>query len=277
MFRDVTFALRPSPAGGHVIAEDFVAATPHAAVLLDGVSVPDGMDTGCIHGTRWYVQQLGTRLLRRVGSEEHEHQSLADLLADAINETSSLHSGTCDLSHPGTPASTVAMLRSFGHLGYLVLSDSALVLDGAGGIQVVQDARADATAVELADAVLATAISDSHHAERRRAMIAERRTARNMPGGYWIASTSPEAAEHAVTGSVRVGHTRRAAMLTDGAARLRDFGLATWEELMDVLDLYGPHELIRRVRAAEDEDPFGIKWPRTKTYDDAAAVFCRFL
>jgi len=276
MFKDVSIATRPSPRGSLLLGEDFAAATPNAIVVLDGVSVPAGMDTGCIHGTPWYVQQLGTRLLVKVGTEAREKMPLPDLLAEAIEETSALHAGTCDLSHPGTPAATVAVMRSFGHLGYLVLSDSAVVVDGADGIQVFQDSRVDATATELADVVLATATDNEAHAERRRAMIAQRREARNTPGGYWIASSRPEAAAHALFGSVRVGCTRRAAVLSDGAMRLHEFGLATWEELLDTLDLHGPAELIRQVRAAEDDDPTCVKWPRTKTYDDATAAFCRF-
>lgn len=276
MFKDVQIATRPSPRGGLLLGEDFVAATPHAVVVLDGVSVPTGMDTGCIHGTPWYVQQLGTRLLMKIGTEASENEPLPELLADAIAETSALHSTTCDLSHPGTPAATVALLRSFGHLGYLALSDSAVVVDGYDGVQVFQDSRVDSTAVALADVVLATATDNEAHAERRRAMIAERRAARNVAGGYWIASTDPEAAYHAVTGSIRAGRTARAAVLTDGAMRLHEFGLATWEELLDTLDLHGPAELIRQVRSAEDEDPTCTKWPRTKTYDDATAAFCRF-
>jgi hypothetical protein len=275
MFKDIQIATRPSPRGGRLLGEDFVAATAHAVVVLDGVSVPAGMETGCAHGTPWYVQQLGTRLLVKVGTEAQDRTPLADLLAEAIAEVSALHADTCDLTHPGTPASTVAILRSFGLVEYLVLSDSAVILDTLQGMQVIQDSRVDATAVELAEVVLATATSDANHAERRRAMIAERRAARNVPGGYWIASSSPEAASHAVTGRVR--HIRRAAVLTDGAMRLHDFGLATWGELLDALDLHGPAELIRQVRAAEDEDPTCTKWPRTKTYDDATAAFCRFI
>jgi hypothetical protein len=275
MFKDIQFATRPSPRGGLLLGEDFVAATAHAVVVLDGVSVPAGMEIGCAHGTPWYVQQLGTRLLVKVGTESQDRTPLADLLAESIAEVSALHADTCDLTHPGTPASTVAILRSFGLVEYLVLSDSAVILETLQGLQVIQDSRVDATAVELAEVVLATATSDVTHAERRRAMIAERRAARNVPGGYWIASTDPEAAAHAVTGRVR--HIRRAAVLTDGATRLHDFGLATWGELLDTLDLHGPAEVIRQVRAAEDEDPTCTKWPRTKTYDDATAAFCRFI
>jgi hypothetical protein len=45
-------------------------------------------------------------------------------------------------------------------------------------------------------------------------------------------------------------------LLSDGASRLVDlFELATWEELLALLDENGPDELLRQVRAAEATDP----------------------
>ncbi|MFG3703393.1 hypothetical protein ACGF7U_01445 [Micromonospora sp. NPDC047670] len=37
---------------------------------------------------------------------------------------------------------------------------------------------------------------------------------------------------------------------------------------------HGSAELIRRVRAAEDSDPQGDRWPRGRTHDDATAAYC---
>jgi hypothetical protein len=66
----------------------------------------------------------------------------------------------------------------------------------------------------------------------------------------------------------------RAALLSDGASRLVDpFGLATWDELLALLEESGPKELLRQVRAAEAVDPEGRQWPRTKRIDDATAVY----
>jgi hypothetical protein len=63
-------------------------------------------------------------------------------------------------------------------------------------------------------------------------------------------------------------------LLSDGASRLVDvFGLATWEELLTLLDESGPGELVRRVRAAEAADPQGRRRPRTKSSDDATAIY----
>jgi hypothetical protein len=63
-------------------------------------------------------------------------------------------------------------------------------------------------------------------------------------------------------------------LLSDGASRLVDlFELATWEELLALLDQSGPGELLRQVRATEAVDAEGRQWPRTKHSDDATAVY----
>jgi hypothetical protein len=49
--------------------------------------------------------------------------------------------------------------------------------------------------------------------------------------------------------------------------------LATWEELLALLEENGPNELVQQVRAAEAVGPEGRQWPRTKRSDDATAVY----
>jgi hypothetical protein len=99
------------------------------------------------------------------------------------------------------------------------------------------------------------------------------RRARNRPGGYWVAAADPQAAAQSVTGTLVRKDLQRAVLLSDGASRLVDlFGLATWTEVLALLDDAGPAELIRRVRAAEAADPAGRRWPRTKRSDDATAI-----
>ena len=47
--------------------EDWVGATPTAAVVLDGLTAPRDLDSGCTHGVPWYVGRLGSALLARTG------------------------------------------------------------------------------------------------------------------------------------------------------------------------------------------------------------------
>jgi len=253
--------------------EDFVAATDTAAVVLDGVSVPPGLQTGCIHGTPWYVRQLGTTLLARLVCQPQ--QPLTALLADAITYTASLHADTCDLSHPGTPAATTALLRLHNthdpQIDWLLLSDSILLIqDNTGHITTHQDQTVENTATTEFQSLLTTPISDTDHAKHRSSMITTRQHARNRPGGYWIAAANPAAANHALTGTEHNPHAT--ALLTDGAARLVEFGLTDWPGLLTTLTTHGPTHLINQTRQAEHSDPNGQRWPRSKRHDDATAL-----
>jgi len=213
--------------------EDYAAVGPGAAVLLDGATtVPRGAEIGCRHGVSWYSRTLGTSLLAAITAEPPV--PLADALADAIAQVRDLHQGTCDLTHPKTPAATVTAVRAEpGGLGYLALSDSSIAADYAGG----------------RDPLIVT---DRHPSAR----------------------ASPDAARLAATGTLPREGLRGVALLSDGATRITDlYHLLTWPAVIDVIHEHGPAELVRQVRAAEDSDPRGERWPREKLRDDVTIVY----
>ena len=55
-----------------------------------------------------------------------------------------------------------------------------------------------------------------------------------------------------------------------------EFELGSWEMLIQFLNDHGPAALIDHVRQAEDSDPRGERWPRTKRRDDASALLASF-
>jgi hypothetical protein len=265
----------------HEMNEDFCFAAPGLVGVLDGVTVLDGLDTGCVHGPAWYVRHLATWLQR--GYVLAPDRALPDLLAEAIDRTRADHEGRCDLSHPSTPASTVSLLRETPDaVEYLVLCDSPVVIERGAEVEVVTDGRHAATVAQIRAEALAAPepLDSSGHVERLRRVLTKQREHTNQPGGYWIAAANPAAAAQAVTGSAPVrgaGRVRRAALLTDGASRaVEEFELFDWRELMDVLTAGGPLALIARVRAAELGDYDGYARPRYKRHDDATAALCLF-
>jgi hypothetical protein len=256
--------------------EDWAGAlVPGLALVLDGLSAPDGTGTGCRHGTPWYVSQLGPRLLTLAANPA---QSLADALAEAIRQVAGLHPG-CDLTHPGTPSATVVLLRALEERAdYLALADATLLLDTAEGLKVVSDERVNQLAGKERAAANQVPAGSALKLRRRVQLTRALRRSRNRPGGYWVAAADPRAASQAVTGTLPGNSLQRAVLLSDGASRLVDlFELVTWEELLALLDENGPEELLRQVRAAEAVDPEGRQWPRTKRSDDATAVYLAWI
>jgi hypothetical protein len=273
-FRRLAVACQAAP--GADANEDHAVTTPHLVVVLDGITVPAGLATGCRHGTPWFVQRLAGHLV--AASALAPSAPLARLLSEAIARTAADHADTCDLSHPGTPASTVALLRAGADtIDHLVLSDSPVVLDLGSRVDVVHDHRVTRTSLSERAAVLAGGgdLDSPAHVSRVATLVSAQRRYRNRPGGHWVASACPEAADHAVTGSTPRSSVRRAAVLTDGATRLVDlFGLTDWTGLLDLLAVAGPDAVVERVRTAERDDPDGVRHPRAKRHDDATAVYC---
>jgi hypothetical protein len=265
-------ALATQPGSPDAANEDWAGVlAPGLAVVLDGLSAPDGTGTGCRHGTPWYVSQLGPRLLALAADPA---RSLADALAEAIRQVASLHPG-CDLTHPGTPSATVVLLRALEERAdYLALADATLLLDTSEGLKVISDERVNQLAGKERAAANQVPVGSALKLRRRAQLTRALRRTRNRPGGYWVAAADPQAASQAVTGTLPAKRLQRAVLLSDGASRLVDlFELATWEELLALLDENGPDELLRQVRAAEAVDPEGRQWPRTKRSDDATVVY----
>lgn len=262
-----------STPGAGAANEDTAHVSPTGVVVLDGLSAPKDLPMGCVHGTPWFVRQLGTNLINLIGDEE---VSLREALRRAIAAVNDLHRDTCALDQEAVPASTVVMIRERGHsLDYLVLSDNVLVLDlGTAGIKTIVDKRVEETAAEEMQAALQGPTGTPEHAARVSKLVSAQRHLRNTPGGYWVAATNPTAADEAITGSVELARVRQAALLTDGASRLVDsFGILTWADLLTLLRTEGPAALIARTREAELSDPTGERWPRFKRSDDATAAY----
>ncbi|MGH3487320.1 MAG: hypothetical protein ACRDP8_05315 [Actinopolymorphaceae bacterium] len=252
-------------------------AAPGLAVLLDGLSAPDGTGTGCRHGTPWYVSHLGPQLLALASDPS---RSLADALAEAIRQVASLHPG-CDLTHPGTPSATVVLLRTLDKgADYLALADAVLLLDTTDGLKVVSDERVDQLAAK--ERAAAQVPSGSALKLRRRAQFTKAlRRNRNRPGGYWVAAERSEAAYEALTGDTPLSGVRTVVVATDGATRLVDtLGWGDWRSGIAALreDGAGPVAWIARTRAAEREEaarPPDERRFSGKVHDDATLALLR--
>lgn len=254
--------------------EDAHFSSSTAVIVLDGLSSPSDLPHGCTHGTPWFVHQLGSEMLALLGDSSRSMRAALRMAIEAVNEKHP----DCIRNLAAVPASTVASVRiGAQELEYLVLSDNALVLDIDGTIETISDTRVSEVATEEVAATLSAPAGSTERKLALSRLVQVQRELRNTTEGYWVAAASPEAADHAVTGSVDLRMLRRAALLTDGASRLVDlFGASSWKQLLDVLADEGPAGLIARTRAAEATDPDGVRWPRYKRSDDAAAAYLTF-
>ncbi|WP_030915803.1 protein phosphatase 2C domain-containing protein [Streptomyces sp. NRRL B-24720] len=225
-------------------------------VLLDGVTPPQG-DDGCVHSVPWFTARLGGSLVELSGSRRD--LPLTEVLAESIRRTADAHRFSCDLSHVRTPQATVVMARwDEREIEHLVLSDSVLLLESTdSSVRALLDDRLD----RLPPGSLTTeAIADAR--------------ARNKEGGFFTAAADPSVAARAVTGRTPRAEVRALAALTDGASRWTEmFREGDWAACLGVLHKEGTQGLIDRVRALEDADTERAHLRRSKTHDDATAVY----
>jgi hypothetical protein len=259
----VTFA---SDGGSGESNEDIVAAADGVVVVLDGVSKWYTAESGCVHGTVWYVRQLSDRILMHATRDMPPELSLSEAVGAALGDVARSHADTCDLTHPWSPAATVAVLRETeSSVDYLILADCVIVVETNFGVTALTDTR-------LAELLRRVRHPDASEDLKQHLRDGLHRL-RNHPDGYWVASADPAAAANAITGSIARDAIRRAALLTDGASCLvDDYAQATWPQLLQL----GPDGLIDEVRRHEKNDPDRARWRRSKIHDDATAAFCDF-
>jgi len=265
----VTFATVPGSSSKP--NEDAIAATSQVIAVIDGVTAPQGLETGCVHGTPWYARNLSSRIV----VTEQSAIELRVVLARAIADVADSHRATCDLESEGTPSGTVAILRlTDKSLDYLVLSDATVVIETVSGVIAVTDKGVEQVAGSLANAAKTARVGTFERKTRLEEFVSEQRKWRNVKGGYWLAGAVPEAAEHALVGSVPLSDVRSAAAMTDGASSLVDlYAQLTWDEAPSRLAKVGPHGWIEHVRRVEVEDSDVTRWPRFKRGDDATLAY----
>jgi hypothetical protein len=259
-------AMASDPAERGRVNEDFFAAGPAAAVLLDGAGIR-GIESICRHGVAWYTTRLGGELIARLALADG--RDLGSLLGDAIEAVAGSHRDTCDLADPSSPSATVAIIRLTGAgVDHLVLGDSVLVLDhGDAGPDVVHDRRELAVRERYGAAYEAAPEGSAEKDLERARYITALRGNRNQPGGFWLAKEDPGAAAEAITGTCPITERTDATLLTNGASRIVDrFGTVDWPGALSIVRAHGPAEIIRRVRAAEQTS--GV------TPDDATVAHC---
>ncbi len=262
--------------------EDFASVALPASgqggtlVVLDGVTPPQG-DDGCVHDVPWFVARLGGALGEL--SVSRRDMTLAEILSAAIARTAETHRSTCDLSHPRTPQATVVLARwDAGQVEYLVLSDSALLVESpAGAVEAVLDRRLDLLpprVTEARDLVRSLPQGSPQRAAAVREYVAVVESLRNAEDGFFTAAADPSAAFRAVTGTRPRAEVRTLVGLTDGATRwVEKLGEGDWAECFAFLRKAGPQGLVERVRVLERERVAAGVRVGGKPHDDATAVW----
>jgi hypothetical protein len=238
--------------------EDLYRTGNGYALVLDGAGRYPGESAGCVHPVTWVVSHLA----EHIGHNLADDRSLVDVVRRAIEGTVADHGPQCDTSDPLSPGAAGALVRvRGGALEWLVAGDCAVVIEH-------RDGRHTVVIDDRVDNLPGAPVTD---AEVRTYSPAYVRTVRNRPGGFWVLGAVPDAADHALVGSLEQREVSRVLICSDGISRLTERYGATWGDVFTMIDAGGPEALVAAVRNAEQADPAPRRW-RGKRHDDATVV-----
>lgn len=241
------------------------------AAVLDGATSVAGDRS---HDPGWYAEQLASAIEKTVP----QGGSLVGTVEEAIRDVRDTHGLTPDT----TPTSTVALARwSDDTVETYMLGDSYGVILYADGTEAVHtDDRLDTVAADERAAYRKRLTEGHGYDDGHRALLldlqAEQARRCNRPGGYWIAGAQPEAARHGITTAEGRAGVSAIVLASDGVDPARHPGATTWRDLYDEAAEFGPEHVLQRIHDAEETDPNGARWPRSKLHDDKTLVAITF-
>ncbi|WP_306360856.1 protein phosphatase 2C domain-containing protein [Nocardia sp. CC227C] len=238
--------------------------------VLDGASAfgsPGRVSGGA------FAENLGRSLV----DEMDESSSLTTVLVLALRKTIAMLG--LPFGSPDAPSSTVAVIRARtgGFLDLLALGDSTIVLGYRDGTQeIICDDRLERLGLPQSGAYRSRLQRGGGYNDEHRELLVElqqeQRRRRNRPGGYWIASTVPEASRHAITMTRSMKALSWVALATDGVTDPLEALGYSWPEVA-ALNSNEMADLLSRLQQWEAEtDPCGVVLPRAKRHDDKTLI-----
>lgn len=238
------------------------------AAVLDGASsyppLPEGRDGG------WYADHLAHAIEALISPDK----ALDVVVAEAIEAVADAQ----HLQRGASPSSTVALARwDRSYVECLVLGDSTILVEHRDGtVEPLTDDRLAAVATTQREDYRRRLQQghgyDDEHRTLLQALQDEQRRARNTEDGYWIAEADPSASYHALQRRYHQHAISNLVLMSDGAAAIEAMGLAEWPVVIHTARTLGCAEILTGVTNAEDDDPHGQQFPRSKHHDDKTAL-----
>ena len=259
--------------------EDAFAVLPTLLVVADGATSPASLGDGCIHGPAWYARHLVAAVVAAHSADPDAAPSDLTRIGDHAHDRFAFRHLRCRTPRDPVGDCCHPLFDTSGLGRWLVLGDCTLLHDNGTELLVVTDNRLSNSSLAEREAIKVPggASDPSEHLRRVDALVLAQRNHRNRPGGFWVASSNPEAAYHAYVGNLQhdaSSTVNRAALLTDGASSVVDtYAFATWAEVMKVMEAEGPGSLLKIARSIELDDQYADSFPRIKFSDDATALF----
>jgi len=265
--------------------EDAFGHDDHAALVMDGATMlGDGLMPGPSDAA-WIAQFGARRLLAHLRDGESARKALRGALEDARKSFEALRRMPPEDVWQ-TPCASMMLVtqapqgRKGAQLEFLWFGDcGALLSQPQRPVTVLGDTFENRAAEALRAQRLAgeKQLSPAHGLSRQEFLV-ELRATRNRinAGDSWLFSPEPRAAAHAGRRTIRAEPGAHLLLASDGFLALAsDYGVYDADGLMTAALDKGLHALGDQLRAIENGDAGGDRFPRFKKSDDATALLLR--
>jgi hypothetical protein len=275
MLELVEFLSLPGEAGK--ANEDAFGHDAQAAVVLDGATpLGDGLMPGPSDAA-WIAHFGARRLLAHLRDGEGARKALRSALADTQKSFEALRRMPPQEVWQTPCASMMLAAESADGIEFLWFGDcAALVKQGNAAVQVVGENFAAKS--EESKRAGALAKERKQPATDRSQFLDALRAARNRinSGTYWLFTPEPKAAAHVARRVMKLAPGSHLLLASDGFLALAsDYGAYNPDSLMAAAMTKGLAALGEEVRAIEESDGQGVKFPRFKTSDDCTALLLK--
>ena len=163
----------------------------------------------------------------------------------------------------------------------LVLADSPVAVETADAVLVLHDdriANLPRPGGSYRDRLRGGEGYGADHVAALRTSATAVGRLRNTEGGFWVAEADPDAAHEARRATWPRATVRRVLLASDGVAcGVDDYRIfPDWAAVFALVTDQGADAVLDAVRAAEEADPDGTRWPRPKRHDDQALAVVDF-
>ena len=260
--------IRAATLAGGTQNQDAYIIGDHFAGVFDGAS-NHRSSSEAPHDAAWYSNALAACV-----AEFRPHaETIEAAVSSAIDKVVGQFEGPPD----ACPTSTVVLARwAENVVETYVLGDSSLIILGREP-RTITDGRIALLGSDLRrqyrQALAAGHGFDSSHSSRLARLQEIQAEWRNVVGGYWIAGSDPTAASHAIKEDVLPSSVTEIILCTDGGLKPVEYNIIPDWTALKRSDLM---ELVRKAQVMEQEDPNGLRWPRSKRHDDKTLVHLQF-
>jgi len=246
--------------------DDRLGCSDRTAWIIDGATDfgPPGL-LGARGGAAWIAMEADAAF---AGAEDGDVRSICRHVFGRLAARFALARTRPPRSRWELPSAAFLLARIDGQgleLGWL--ADCRALIRRGDAVHAIGP-NAAGKAAERADAAQFAAVD---HA----AMIEHLRSRRERPDRR-VLGVEPAMAEHVETAQVAAAAGDELLMMTDGfAALIDDYAAMTPDRLMEAVAMRGLGSLADELRAIEQADPDGKRFPRYKMSDDASALWLR--